>query len=762
MPTTETHIEPSPDAELVLPRDTDGGGDALARLRRFHLAEFGTASEASAFVPALLYPFRDPARIRTEYPLVLRPGGTEPNAALCVSVGDHLESCAPEGARILRDNLLRLEKYLREGMTGERPVPARRALEEAGRTMAEALDLGGQEREALTTALAALIDATDPEALVLPFGETAPLHLLGHAARAGALRAQAAFQREVRETAARLRDRLEADRRNRPEGADDAMRASVGEAGSRLVDSTALAGVLGPRRGSRVLDEERLRRARATLEVLQGYTAAAPGITLVHDGAVPLEEGLEGWTLIDSGDPCRGAAEAFDEAAAGTADVFAAVRRAKLILEDRYEPDRHEPALAGMGWESFDREELRLVPPVAVLTGESEIASTGMASLSRLLLSGRPVQILILARPAANPGFEGNTRLSGFRFETGYLGLSHREAVVQQTAAARPVHLLQGLLNGLGATRTALHVIASGATAQGGTPAIGAWLYQGAALEGRAHPFFHYDPEAGTSWARRFTIDENPDPEEEWPRHALEVQSESGGREALTLAFTFADFALADPLYRGHLLPAPEGFRHHELIPVDEYLDLEFDTAMERIPFVWGADASGRLRRLVVSRPLALAARDRLDYWRTLRELAGVRSEHAEGAARRAREEAEAEASVKLEELQRAHAAELERARGDAVEEVVSRLTAALLEVDASTLLRPASFPALGGNVDAVAAKLLEIAAGDGDDTEPETGNDAVNRMATRLMGLLEDGDPDTEHSTREPAVGPPGTRTER
>ena len=44
-----------------------------------------------------------------------------------------------------------------------------------------------------------------------------------------------------------------------------------------------------------------------------------------------------------------------------------------------------------------------------------------------------------------------------------------------------------------------------------------------------------------------------------------------------------------------------------------------------RVPFIWGADEDGRLHRLAVARDLVFACRDRLDYWRTLQELAGRR-----------------------------------------------------------------------------------------------------------------------------------------
>ena len=78
---------------------------------------------------------------------------------------------------------------------------------------------------------------------------------------------------------------------------------------------------------------------------------------------------------------------------------------------------------------------------------------------------GRPVQVLVTVEPAANPGSDGASgprsgSLSEYRFEPAYVGLSHREALVQQTSAARPEHLARGLERALAATHAGLHVIA--------------------------------------------------------------------------------------------------------------------------------------------------------------------------------------------------------------------------------------------------------------------------------------------------------------
>ena len=67
------------------------------------------------------------------------------------------------------------------------------------------------------------------------------------------------------------------------------------------------------------------------------------------------------------------------------------------------------------------------------------------------------------------------------------------------------------------------------------------------------------------------------------------------------------------------------------VLPIQDYLAMGQAEAERRIPFVWAVDANARLLRLVVSRELTMACRDRLNWWHTLQELAGVRSAEARG-----------------------------------------------------------------------------------------------------------------------------------
>ncbi|MCP3959491.1 MAG: hypothetical protein GY719_16715 [bacterium] len=617
---------------------------------------------------------------------------------------------------------------------------------------------GGSSREhptaGLVPALLSVLEGeqqTRDDPAVPAAGEQAPLHLLMEAARSRLLPAHVGFREEARGLLAKAEALLGADRPKHPEEGTDVASGSLGELGSRYLDPAALAEVLDPRHGGTALPERRRERLGGALTTLEEFLSEPrrPAVILVQDDSYGIPgcdtlaasedaddvaaADVVAWRVETAEDPCAVAVEIFDEEAGRTARVLTAIRRIRLEAEDKYDPERQDPWLERFDWQAFSREELSLLPAVVAVVGAHRLARGLMASLSALLLSGRPVQVLVPVEPAADPGApEGEEPLAGFRFEPAYLGLAHREALVQQTSSARPEHMAAGFARAARATHAGLHVVAVGASESSAA----------AALEARAHPLFLYDPEAGPSWAERLDFAHNPQPEEDWPVHQLEVRGESG-EESLVLPFTFADFALLEPVYQHHFAVVPEGVPDADLVPVAEYADPGGEPAA--IPFVWAVDGESRLCRLAVSRPLALACRDRLDYWRTLQELAGVRSEYVRRAEARTQREADERLKEQRERLEAEHARQLERLRHDATRDVVDRLTSALLEIDVAAFVEPSPAAGLaslaGRGVDDVASVLLEIADPGSLDAAGDAGagDTGVEKLASELLRLVEE-----------------------
>jgi len=213
-----------------------------------------------------------------------------------------------------------------------------------------------------------------------------------------------------------------------------------------------------------------------------------------------------------------------------------------------------------------------------------------------------------------------------------------------------------------------------------------------AALEGRACPDFCYDPDAGPSWADRFDLRSNPDPELTWPTHSVGfMQGET--EHTIDLALTFADAVALEPAYLEHFQVIPHAAWDETQLPLAEWLEqFDPDPRQRSIPFLWVIDGDGCLQRAVLTRELALASRDRMRGWRVVQELAGYENAFAERAAGAAREQALTEAGARAATLERAHAQALEQARTAAARESMERLAAALISPDGFSAI-PAAAP---------------------------------------------------------------------
>ena len=530
--------------------------------------------------------------------------------------------------------------------------------------------------------------ALSPGATLVEFSRRAPLALAALAARRRLKVARAAFAGEAQELAATAAALLAADRSRRPEGvAERARGESMGALGSRFVDTTQLANVVGRRRGGVPSPEARRLRLEAARARLAAFETGGEPLWIVARGENLTDLGAPARVATDDRELCTLAAAAFDEAAREVVELARAVRVVRLEAADAFTPERHEAWLDRLDWRGLAVQELLLVPPVLVLLTANEPFVSALSSLSALLLSGRPVQIVLLSgdAPQADP--------SSYRLEPAYLGVAHREAFVQQGSLAFPLPLAAGFDRAFAGRRAGLHVIDAPDAREASDTAGGeldAWLVASARVSGRAAPLFRFDPQAGSSWARRLHFEENPEPSADWPSEPLLVaaKSESPAGSAnpadapSSAAFTFADAALLDPAWRSHFaLAQVSTAAAGELRPLAEWLDLGEEESVRHLPFVWGADTEGALHRLVVSRALALATRDRLAYWRTLEELAGVRNEHVLAAVEAARSESAARAAREQEALASRHARELESLRETADQRAVDRLISTLFEI---------------------------------------------------------------------------------
>ncbi len=702
-----------------LPRLTTAVKDAAATrelmftLRHFHLGDPSASDRLSPvgddLLPALLDPYRDSTRLRYNFPLVLFPPIDEeqqqPSAEIAQSLDEWLQSAAHNAApgegeaRILKDHLPWIEHRVREQLIKRRgPVDARPMLVDVTQALQQHLQLPEAERRTLEKDVGKLLEQVAAHTQFLGYDRYAAIHLLIHTVYTQALPRRQRLQRRIESTIRDLKSLFEVEWEKSDEAIEPRMaRDSIGLA-SNYFDPAALSAVMDHSRGTHQMSEERRTRVNGVLSILESWQPQSMLLHFTHSGDLS-EQCLQPYDFCQESvnpDPCASAMAQFDRAADDLAPLFSALRIADLEIKSQYDPLIHDPWFTNFHWSSFSLEELMLVPAAVALESATQMAGDGQHSLSRLLSSGRPVQILVRVQPHNNPGAApGEGPYEAFRTELGYLGISHRQAMVTQSSPARHAHLLDCFKASLKTMRTSLHIVNTGLRPAGKLVPLNAWLIAGAAIESRAHPFFRINPEAGDSAADRMDFSENPQAELDWPPAPFSYWDENGERVEISLGFTFADYALLLERLRDHFRIIPPQCDSDALVPVEDYLASEPEQAQHLVPFVWAVDANGILHRLVVSIQVTNGARDRRNFWRALQEMAGIKNRYVERAIEETRAEERAKAAAEIEALNTAHAEEVERIRNQAAGEAMQRLSDMLLGLDTTAPAQPSPSPAV-------------------------------------------------------------------
>ena len=679
--------------------ESENGASVIDLLRRFHYGEPAatatTTKPAGAVLPALLNPYRDASAIRYQYPLYLVPPDGKDTEVLAKPAGEHLIDSMEEltlgdnDARILKDNLPWIERYIRQKLENPDPVDAPAVFAEAAAALQEQLDLEQGSRDSLASDLERVEGAIVPGGKFLGYGPYSSLHLMVHAIRHRHEHQREAFRQQVKKHIHGLSSLLEVEKAKAAETNKAGNGKSAVGVASHYLDTGALSGMLGQRaHGSVDMPAERRERIERALQELRSWQDDPVLVKFVGKLDDPSLARLPVLEVIASNTPCETAEEIFTQDAATFAKVFAAARIATLEIDDNYNPAIHDSWFASFDWQAFSDEEMQLVTRVVALVSADYLAGDCLPSFSHVLGSRLPVHVLSWVRAFDNPAVRpGEGPFDAYRFELAYFGVGHRQVVVAQSSAARHEDLLTGFLCALDSNRTSLHLINRGTQTRTKKPLLDTWFVASAALESRAHPFLLVNPDGGDHAAERISFGGNPQADTDWPLEKLEYRSADGEVTEMELAFTFADYALLMPELHEHFRTVPAGFESPDLVTVDAYLSADDEVVDRLVPFVWGIDEDDVLTRLVVSRALVFACRDRLNYWRTLQELAGIQNFYVEEAIDRLVGEQQTAIEAEREELQKQHEEQLESVRSEAAGDAMGQLVDVLMGADLSDMV---------------------------------------------------------------------------
>ncbi len=332
----------------------------------------------------------------------------------------------------------------------------------------------------------------------------------------------------------------------------------------------------------------------------------------------------------------------FEGHMAKMAEGFKAIRITELELANKYRADEHDDFFTHFNWKQFNDEEFHLCPPVTVVGGDGALYDIGFQNLSRAMMSGKPLKIVVLdTQVYSNTG--GQACTSGFfgqvsdmapfgkarpgkqevRKEIGLIGMAHRTTYVMQSTIAYPHHMIEGFIEGLNSRRPALFNCYTSCQPEHGIGDDMGHQQAKLAVESRAYPLFRYDPDQGKTPQECFTLEGNPAKEELWPSYKLQYL-EGGQHKHMELPLTFADFAMTESRFRKHFRLAPPDTWHDNMVALADYLDLSEQGRQGKYPFIWSLDSKQQLSRLLVSPSMITSSEDRRDFWIMLKALAGV------------------------------------------------------------------------------------------------------------------------------------------
>ncbi|MBI4349213.1 MAG: 2-oxoacid:acceptor oxidoreductase family protein [Elusimicrobia bacterium] len=323
---------------------------------------------------------------------------------------------------------------------------------------------------------------------------------------------------------------------------------------------------------------------------------------------------------------------------------FRAVRIAELEVQDAYEPAKHDRFFELFDWRHFSDEEFLLTPPVTCLGGDGAMLDIGFQNLSRMLISGRPIKVLVVdTQVYSNTGGQACTsafigqvsEMADFgerhqgklepRKEIGLIGMAHRGVFTAQTSAAHTNHMLKAFILGFNSRRPALFSTYSTCQPEHGVGDDMAAAQAKLALEGRAFPFFVYNPDGGPKMKDRLSLMGNPAATEDWPTYTLELE-ENGQKAKRTLPMTFADFAATEGRFSKHFKPLKDGeIPEGQLVPFAEFLDLPKDAREGKVPYLWVQGSDKKARKCSATLAMVESALERRDFWRLLQDLAGIK-----------------------------------------------------------------------------------------------------------------------------------------
>jgi len=564
------------------------------------------AAAVSGLRPALMAGYRNLESLRHDFPVIFAGAEGDSVRSLAATVDAALRIVAPPGVagEALRRRALQVEREIRRlAAAGERGTLAE-LWERAVQAVAPAGDGAflhdvGKVREQLPA-----------NGDVAGCNADLPARFLRHAWSAVQQDKARVARERIEHLVIRLGDILRADyARSEAALSQPALQASFGAAHRGMFDFAAMSRLLSHTRPRGGLGERRRQRVQDSLAVLRGQRFFARPREDAGSGTHEFEFASAGAALA-----------AFRERLPELARLLKALQVAELEVEGSYVEDVHDAIFAAFDAQSVTAQDLEFFPDYLVCLGSG--AAGARSALAEALSSGVPLKVVVHVDDLLEESALGQ---GGFAFgmraaQLASAALSFDDVFVLQSAASNLLQMSARVERGLRYAGPALFSIYS--APDGG--AVPCYLQAAAAMQSRAFPAFTYDPGAGPDLASRFSLENNPQPELDWPVERLEYADQDLQAVSEEVAFTFADFALCDARCATHFEPAPRAAWGEGMITAQAWLASPTPDPAAGVPYVLAVDETDLLCRLVVDQRLMRATLRCREAWHRLQELGGV------------------------------------------------------------------------------------------------------------------------------------------
>ena len=570
--------------------------------------------------PALLARYRDLTRLRGDFPLVLVDSGPAAGElrSLASIVDEALRELAPRGleGERLRKHVLRLEREVRRLVAGGTQGRLCELWSRAAAALAVPED---PSSEAVLGHVAAKLKA---DGQIIDCDRAAPARVIAHLWQGAQERKARTFLAAVGRLRVKLSDILRAAFIHSQAGQQaESLRASLGGAHREAFDFAAMSRLVGRNVPKDELQPARRRRIEWALEVLRSQP--------FFGGAVPGAQDDAPTHFAFRFDSCADAAEAFRARLSQLVEVVKAIAIAELEVDGRYVGAEHDPFFARFDESSLSAEDIALFPDYLVCIAAGRNDAPENAGLMDMLSAGMPVRVLVEAADLLEQAGLGGQR---FAFGVRSMRLANTATslggvFVVQTASSNLYALRSRLEEAFRHRGAALVSVYGGA---GASAALPSYLAAAAAMESRAFPAFTYNPYAGDNQAARFSLEDNPQAEADWPVRPLEYADEDLQRVSQQLPFTIADFMLCDSRYAAHFARVPRERWNARMLPADEWLARDAKRLGDAVPYLLAVDADDVLQRVIVDAQAMRTVTHCRTFWHRLQEQGGIHNSHAE------------------------------------------------------------------------------------------------------------------------------------